>query len=207
MGKVLEAIDERLSAWIGRQHVFFVATAPSQGGHVNVSPKGQDTLVVLDPRTVAYADLTGSGVETIAHLRDNGRVTIMLCAFEGPPDIVRLFGSGEVLLAGTAEHEELRPRFPDLPGVRSIIRVRLERVQTSCGFAVPLMDFAGNRTLLSEWTQRRTDEQLAEYQATRNQESIDGLPGLAGLRASSLVQGVGRWKHSVASDARMPSRS
>jgi hypothetical protein len=138
MAKVFDAIDARLAAWIARQRMFFVATAPSGDvGHVNVSPKGPiDTLRVLDEHTVAYLDLVGSGAETVAHLQDNGRIVVMLCAFEGPPRIVRLHGRGEVLEPGGVD-------FPDavvLPEQRrTVIRVAVERIADSCGFGVPLM--------------------------------------------------------------------
>lgn len=178
MGKVLEALDDRLADWIGQQHVYFVGTAPVDGGHVNVSPKGYDTLRVLDPTTVAYLDLTGSGAETIAHTRDNGRITIMLCAFEGPPLILRLYGSGQAHPAGSARFDDLAQRFPDLPGARAIIEVSLDRVQTSCGYSIPFMEHRGERGTLVEWAERRGDDGLREYWDTRNRTSIDGLPAL-----------------------------
>lgn len=178
MGKVLPALDDNLIAWIGRQHLFFVATAPDDGGHVNVSPKGLDTLRILDPNTVAYLDLTGSGAETIAHVRENQRITLMMCAFDGAPNIVRLFGRGAVHPIGSAGFDELRSLFPDTPGSRAVIAVRIDRVQTSCGYAVPRMDFVDDRPTLNEWAERRGPEGLAEYWATRNAWSIDGLPAL-----------------------------
>jgi hypothetical protein len=180
MGKVLDALDEPLTEWIGQQHVFFVASAPSQGGHVNLSPKGHDCLRVLDPSTVAYLDLTGSGAETIAHTRENGRITIMLCAFDGPPLILRLFGLGTAHAVGTAPFEALAPRFPTIPGARSIITVAIERVQTSCGYSVPFMDFRDDRPTLRQWAERKGDDGLREYWAEKNAESIDGLPALDG---------------------------
>ena len=137
MGTVLDSIDDDLAAWIEAQPVFFVATAPcGPDGHVNLSPKGYDTLRVLGPDSVAYVDLTGSGVETIAHLRENGRITLMLCAFEGPPKIVRLYGTGEVVLPGDPDWDDLWSRFPARSGARAIIRTRVERLSSSCGFAV-----------------------------------------------------------------------
>lgn len=179
MGKVVEAIDAELRRWIERQHVFFVATAPSgDGGHVNLSPKGLDSLRVLDERRVAYLDLTGSGAETIAHLRQNGRITVMFCAFEGKPRIVRLHGRGEVLRPGEAEFDDLAPRFPSMPGARSIIRVTAERVSSSCGYAVPLMAFTGDRDSLVEWAERRGEAGIESYWAEKNTTSIDGLPAL-----------------------------
>jgi hypothetical protein len=167
MGRTFDAIPDHLAAWAERQPLFFVATAPLQGdGHVNLSPKGGDTFRVLDPTTVAYLDLTGSGAETIAHVRENGRLTIMFCAFDGKPNILRHF-------------EQLAPQFPEHVGRRSIIRLHVERVTTACGYSVPLMDFVGNRSALDEWAERQGPDGIAEYQATRNQQSIDGLPALA----------------------------
>jgi hypothetical protein len=180
MGRVYEGIEEGVATFIGRQHVFFVATAPSgSDGHVNLSPKGLDgTFAVIDRTTVAYLDLIGSGVETIAHLRDNGRIVLMFCAFEGPPRIVRLHGRGDVVIAGHPDWESLAGQFPDHPGQRAIIRVTVQRVADSCGYGVPLLRYEGERTRLTEWAVGKGEDGLAEYMATRNAESIDGLPGL-----------------------------
>jgi predicted pyridoxine 5'-phosphate oxidase superfamily flavin-nucleotide-binding protein len=179
MGRVDDAISDELADFIAAQHVFFVATAPSgHDGHVNVSPKGLDTLAVLDPNTVAYLDLTGSGVETIAHLRDNGRITIMLCAFDGKPLIVRLYGRGEVLPIGEPEADALMSHFGSFPGARSVIQVRVDRVSTSCGYGVPLLQYEGERDQLRKWAERRGPDGLVEYRADKNAASIDGLPGL-----------------------------
>jgi hypothetical protein len=178
MAKVLDALDDKLTEWIGQQHVFFVATAPVAGGHVNLSPKGHDCLRVIDPSTVAYLDLTGSGAETIAHTRENGRITIMLCAFEGPPLILRLYGRGQAHANGSPRYEELRPRFPELPGSRSIVTVAIDRVQTSCGFSIPFMDYRAERPTLQQWATRQGEDGLREYWAEKNVESIDGLPAL-----------------------------
>lgn len=178
MGKVLPALTDELTAWIGEQPMFFVATAPTEGGHVNVSPKGHDTLRVLAPSTVAYLDLTGSGAETIAHTRQNGRITIMLCAFDGKPKILRLFGTGEAHPAGTDRFDELRGLFPDLPGARSVVVVRLDRVQTSCGYAVPTMDLREERSTLIQWAERRGPDGVVDYWGEKNTTSIDGLPAL-----------------------------
>ena len=181
MGRVEEAITPALREWIEAQHVFFVATAPSgDGGHVNLSPKGLDSLRVLDEHTVCYLDLTGSGAETIAHLRQNGRITVMFCAFDGPPRIVRLHGRGEVLRAGDDGFAELLARFPALPGVRSVIRVRAERVSSSCGYAVPLLAYEGDRDTLVSWAERRGPEGIEAYWAEKNRVSIDGLPAIEG---------------------------
>jgi hypothetical protein len=171
-------ISPDLADWIAAQPMFFVATAPTDGGHVNVSPKGLDTLRVLAPNRVAYLDLTGSGVETIAHLRDNGRVTLMWCAFSGNPRIVRVYGSGTVRPIGTPEFDELGSHFDDLPGRRSIIDVRVERVSTSCGYAVPLMEYEGERERLLEWARKKGDDGIVDYWGSKNAKSIDGLPGL-----------------------------
>jgi hypothetical protein len=179
MGRVLEAITDELAEFIGAQRVFFVATAPTDGGHVNVSPKGLDTFAVLDPNTVAYLDLTGSGVETVAHLRENGRITIMFCAFDGKPNIVRLYGHGEVLPIGEPSADALLPRFGAYPGARSVICVQVDRVSTSCGYGVPLLSYEGERDQLTTWADRRGPDGLVEYREEKNAVSIDGLPGLS----------------------------
>jgi hypothetical protein len=174
------SISDDLARWWADQPLFFVATAPSGGeGHVNLSPKGLDTLRLLGPKRVAYFDLTGSGVETIAHLRDNGRITLMACAFSGGPRISRIYGSGTVHEVGSAEFREMAPMFPDLPGARSIIDIAVERVTTSCGYAVPLMDLVGDRDRLLEWSRAKGEDGIVQYRASKNAESIDGLPGLA----------------------------
>jgi hypothetical protein len=195
MGKVLEALDAPLTDFVTRQPVFFVATAPAgPDGHVNVSPKGgTGSFAVIDPTTVAYLDLTGSGVETIAHLRDNGRITVLFCAFEGKPLIVRLHGRGEPVLPDDPRFPDLRARFPeDCPGVRSVILVAVSRVATSCGYSVPLMSYEGDRTTLRDWAVRRGPEGVAAYQAEKNAVSIDGLPGMPGREApTGGVTGVG----------------
>lgn len=187
MGKIYDHLDDRLVNWIQRQHVFFTATAPASGGHVNCSPKGLNTLRVLDPRTVAYLDLTGSGVETIAHLRENGRIVLMLCAFEGPPRIVRLHGRGTVIQSGDTGFDELLQRFFPLDplmraSARSIISIVLDRIADSCGYGVPLMRYEGQRPQMGAWStsqlERNGPDALVKYQAEMNLESIDGLPGL-----------------------------
>lgn len=179
MGKVLDVITPELRGWIERQPMFFVATAPSgDGGHVNLSPKGLDSFRVLDERTAAYLDLTGSGAETIAHLRENGRITIMFCAFEAKPRITRVQGRGEALRPGDGGFVELAGLFPPLPGIRSVIRIHAERVSTSCGYAVPLMELHGQRDTLLDWAARRGPEGVEAYWAEKNATSIDGLPAL-----------------------------
>jgi hypothetical protein len=181
MGKLYDSIDGRLREFIVAQPMFFVATAPSgPDGHVNVSPKGMTgTFAVLDERRVAYLDYHGSGAETIAHLRQNGRITLMFCAFDGPPTIVRLYGTGRSVPVDDAACPELLAEFaapPDLHGVRAVIVVDVDRVSDSCGYAVPLMTYEGDRGLLVRAHERRTDEDLADYRRTRNASSIDGLP-------------------------------
>ncbi|MFO0797488.1 MAG: pyridoxamine 5'-phosphate oxidase family protein [Gemmataceae bacterium] len=179
MGKVFEGLDDDLRRFISRQHVFFVASAPlAADGHVNLSPKGLDTFRVLGPTTVAYLDLTGSGVETIAHLRENGRLTVMFCAFEGRPRILRLYGRGRAVEPGDAGWSELAGHFPELPGVRSVVVLAVERIADSCGYAVPRYDYAGDRPQLAEWCEKKTPEALNDYRAKKNAASIDGLPGL-----------------------------
>jgi hypothetical protein len=178
MAATLKSIDSRLREWISAQHMFFVATAPSAGGHVNVSPKGLDTFRVLDDSTVAYLDLTGSGVETIAHLGDNARITVMFCAFEGNPRILRLAGIGRSVRPEDDDFARLVALFPGLPGVRSIIVVDVDRIATSCGYGVPLLRYEGERTRLTEWAESKGADGIRAYHAAKNARSIDGLAGL-----------------------------
>ena len=179
MGKVFSAIDDKLREWITRQRLFFTATAPLAGeGLVNCSPKGYDAFRILDPTTVAYLDLTGSGVETIAHLRENGRITIMFCAFEGGPRIVRLYGRGDVLELGTPAFDELMAHFTPMEGMRSIIRVHLTRIADSCGFSVPYYEYKGERETLLQYAAKEGEDGMAVYRQKNNVRSLDGLPGL-----------------------------
>ena len=182
MSKEHEDIGERLAAFMLAQPVFFVGTAPAGGeGHVNVSPKGlAGSFAVLGPHEVAYLDLTGSGAETIAHLRDDGRICLMFCAFEGPPNIVRLHGRGEVVLPGAPGFEDIASRFAERPGVRSVIRVAVDRVSDSCGFGVPRLTLEGDRDQLVKWAAKKGPDGMDEYHRTRNGRSIDGLPALEG---------------------------
>jgi hypothetical protein len=177
--KQYDEIDGRLKKFLSKQHVFFVATAPSGlDGHVNLSPKGLDSFFVLGPRRVGYVDLIGSGVETIAHLRENGRIVLLFCAFEGSPKIVRLHGRGRVLEPHDTEfreHEQLLPK--DLQP-RSLVIVDLDRISDSCGYGVPLYEFQGKRKQLSDWAAKKGPAGLIDYQKEKNAESIDGLPGL-----------------------------
>jgi hypothetical protein len=188
MGRTYETLDTGQIEWIGRQPVFFVATAPIDGdGLINVSPKGgSGALRALGPTTVAYLDLTGSGVETIAHLRENGRIVLMFCAFEGPPKILRLHGRGRVVTAESEEWADLLPRFEPSDDVlhvlRSIVVVDVTRIGDSCGFVVPRMDFVEDRQQLFKWARNR-EEQLGpdwkgSYHQANNRHSLDGLPGL-----------------------------
>ncbi len=182
MGKVFDSIDGKVKAFIERQHLFFVASAPLAGdGLVNLSPKGLDSFKILGPRTVAYLDLVGSGVETIAHLRENGRIVIMFCAFDGPPKIVRLNGHGEAIEPGHPEYEDLVAQFPTYEGTRSVIRVECTRISDSCGFGVPVMAFQSNRTQLPDYAERKGPEGIEAYKRLKNAASLDGLPGLANL--------------------------
>jgi hypothetical protein len=178
MGRVLDHIDEATQKWIGIQHMFFVATAPSHDGRVNMSPKGLDSLRVLGERDAAYLDLTGSGAETIAHIRDTGRITLMWNAFDGPPRIVRVYGKGRVHLPTTERFRELVELFPQRRAIRSVITVEVERVQDSCGYSVPKMQFVDDRSHLDAWVDKRTDADVAAYWVEKNTLSIDGLPAL-----------------------------
>ena len=180
MGKEYTAIDERIQKWIGRQHVFFVATAPGNSdGLVNCSPKGLDCLRVLGPRTMAYVDTGGSGIETVAHLKDNGRITLMLCAFDGPPKIFRFYGKGEAIEPHHEEFDTLLAEFPAMPAARNIIRIDVERIIDSCGYGVPLYEFKSHRDSLSNYFDKQSEDDIWAYRRDRNSESLDGLPGLS----------------------------
>src|SRR4051812_8834922 len=189
MARTHDEIDEPLRAWIARQPLFFVGTAPlAADGHVNVSPKGPiGTLRVLAPDRVAYLDLVGSGAETVAHLRENGRVVVMLCAFEGPPRIVRLHGRGEAIPAGHPRFDELLEQCDfDEPAVsearRTIVDVTVTRVADSCGYGVPLMEHRGERPHMEKWARKKLrtggPEALVDYQREKNARSLDGLPAV-----------------------------
>lgn len=182
MGRTYDRIEPHVAEWMNRQPVFFVATAPlADDGHVNCSPKSnRNEFAVLGERRVAYLDQTGSGIETIAHLGENGRIVVMFCAFDGPPRIVRLHGHGRALRPGDDEFEALAPHFPGARrvGVRSIIVVDAERISDSCGYAVPLMSFDAHRTKLDEWAERKGEQGVVDYWAEKNTASLDGLPGL-----------------------------
>ena len=188
MGRTFDAISGALRDWIEQQPLFFVGTAPSgDDGHVNVSPKGAcEAFAILGPREVAYVDLIGSGVETIAHLRDNGRIVLMFCAFSGAPKIVRLHGQGRAVLEGDPGFDALVNRFalsPEARGVaRAVVVIEVTRIADSCGFGVPRMDFVGERDQLFRWAEAREAKQgpawRDEYQREKNTVSIDGLAGI-----------------------------
>ena len=179
MSTVHEALDGRLREFVERQPVFFVATAPLAGGHVNVSPKGVGgTFVVVDEHTVAYLDITASGAETVAHVREpgNGRITLMFCSFDRSPNVVRLHGRGRVVSVYDEEYPAWAGRFQETRGARAVVVVDVERVSDSCGYGVPLMEPAGERHLLPEHMERKGTEGLLDYRRLKNRTSIDGLP-------------------------------
>ena len=179
MGKVYEGIDEALTAWIGEQPMWFVATAPlAADGHINLSPRGHDSFSVLGPHRVAWVDYTGSGIETIAHLRENGRICLMFCSFGPRPRIVRLHGRGTVALPGEPAYDEVVARHPEHPSTRAVVVVDVERVSDSCGFGVPVMELVGERDLLRLASERRGPDGLQAYRAEKNAVSLDGLPGM-----------------------------
>lgn len=207
MGDAFEGIDDRLARWIAEQQVFFVASAPlDANGHVNVSPKGPaGTLRVLDANTIAYLDLVGSGAETIAHVRENGRIVVMFCAFQGPPRILRVHGRAEIVTGGDPAFTELVRRCAfDEPAVaaarRAVVLVHITRVADSCGYGVPLMSYEGQRPHMDAWAAKKVrvggSAALVDYQRENNSLSIDGLPALELPAAAGSVRGSG------ASDAR-----
>ena len=183
VGRTYEGIDGRLAEWLVAQPVFFVATAPLDGdGLVNCSPKGnRNEFTVLGERAVAYLDQTGSGIETIAHLQENGRIVLMFCAFAGPPRIVRLHGKACPVLPGAHDFAELADGFPGGAGLglRSVIVVDVDRIADSCGYGVPLMSFEKHRSTLDEWSTRKGPDGIRDYWVQQNAASIDDLPGLA----------------------------
>jgi len=179
VGNTYPTIDDSTRLFIQAQHVFFVASAPlDPDGNVNVSPKGLDTFRILGDSTVAYLDLTGSGIETIAHLKENRRIVLMFCSFQGPPKILRLYGRGRVAEPKHGEFHELAAHFPEYEATRAIIVVEVSRISDSCGYGVPVFRYEGERDQLSAWARNRGPESLEKYRMERNQKSIDGLPGL-----------------------------
>lgn len=178
MGRVYESVSEGVRQFIDKQSMFFVASAPlSEDGHVNLSPKGLDTLRVIDDHTVVYLDLTGSGAETIAHITENGRITIMFCAFSGPPRIVRLYGRGRIVRDGD-EFDSFASMFENYTATRSFVVVDVQRVADSCGYGVPLMELVEDRSRLIEWAADKTADDIAAYWTEKNTVSIDGLPAV-----------------------------
>jgi hypothetical protein len=179
VGKTYDGIDDDLAAWLTAQPLWFVATAPlAADGHVNVSPRGHDTFSVLGSHRVAWVDYTGSGIETVAHLRENGRICLMFCSFDQRPKIVRLHGTGTVALPGEPVYDEVVSRHPPHPSTRAVVVVDVERVSASCGFGVPVMDLMGERDLLRLGAEKRGPDGLVAYRADKNAVSIDGLPGM-----------------------------
>jgi hypothetical protein len=177
MAKVSTSISDQHKAFIEKQKMFFVATSPlSLEGHINLSPKGLDSFRVLSPTRVAYMDITGSGNETSAHILENGRITFMFCAFEGPPNILRLYGNGYTVIPGYEEWEELAQNFVLQLSTRQIIVADIDRVQTSCGFGVPLYEYAGERDQAEKWALNKGPEGLEQYRKEKNRLSLDGLP-------------------------------
>ncbi|MEW5786539.1 MAG: pyridoxamine 5'-phosphate oxidase family protein [Pseudomonadota bacterium] len=175
MAKFFPALLPEHAGFIARQKVFFIATQAPEG-RINLSPKGLDSLRVLDDRTVAWVDLTGSGAETAAHLRVDPRLTLMLCSFSADALILRLYGQGESVRPGSPRWADLAPRFPDYPGSRQIVVLHVESVQTSCGAGLPLMGYAGERGTLTEWARKKGEAGIADYRRQKNAVSIDGLP-------------------------------
>lgn len=185
MGKEYTEIEERIQKWMSHQHMFFVSTAPSSAnGLINCSPKGLDCLRVLSPTELAYVDTGGSGIETVAHLKDNGRITLMMCAFSGPPMIYRFYGQGTSLEPHEEQFAVLLTKFPPMPAVRNIIHIRVERIIDSCGYGVPLYDFQKHRDSLDNYFNNQSEADILEYRRSRNSRSLDGLPGLTPQGAS-----------------------
>jgi hypothetical protein len=177
MGKFFPAILPTHRTFIEKQHLFFVATAPLSGaGRINLSPKGLDSFRVLSDTQVGYMDTIGSGNETSAHTLENGRITFMFCAFQGPPNILRLYGKGRAVLRNTMEWEALAPRFHILPSTRQLIIAHIDLVQTSCGYGVPLYQYEGARSQLFDWAEKKGPEGLETYMQVNNLVSLDGLP-------------------------------
>jgi hypothetical protein len=176
MGKQFDVLLPEHEDFIRKQRIFFVGSAPlSEEGHVNLSPKGHDVLRIMSPTEIAYLDLTGSGNETSAHIAENGRITLMFCAFEGPPLILRGYGTGHVILPASPEWDRLIPQFELLPGARQIIYITLHKVQTSCGYAVPNFSYSGDRETLQRWAVQKGEEGLEQYHREKNRLSLDGL--------------------------------
>ena len=175
MAAFFSQLDDKLTAFIREQHMYFVASA-NREGRINLSPKGMDSFRVFSPTRVGYLDLTGSGAETAAHILSDGRVTVMFCSFAAKPLILRLYGRGEIVRPGDSQWDSLSKEFPAYPGTRQIILLNLESLQTSCGFAVPRYELVEERQMLIEWSAKKGDDGLVEYRNKKNRISIDGLP-------------------------------
>ena len=181
MGKFHTAISRAQQEFIEQQHLFFVSSAPlAKDGHINLSPKGLDCFKVLSPNLVAYMDLISSGNETSAHTLENGRITFMFCSFQGSPLILRLYGKGFTVLPGSTEWQEFSPHFTIYPSTRQIIVAEISKVQTSCGFGVPLFSYEGERNIHFEWAEKKSEKSLEQYMADNNLQSMDGLPTVLG---------------------------
>ena len=186
MSKQLPEIDPDLATWIAAQKIFFVGTAPSSpNAHINISPKGGDSFRILGPMEVVYQDYTGSGAETAAHLQENGRIIVMFCAFDGPPQIVRLHGRGTAISETHPRFAEFSKQFPPNPGTRAFVHIHVTRVSSSCGYSVPFFDFVGTRDTLEKWATKQGSKKLREYRAKKNKLSIDGLPALSETGSSA----------------------
>lgn len=180
MGNILKTLDNEAKQFIKAQSMFFVASAPlDREGHINLSPKGLDTFRILGPRTVAYLDFTGSGVETIAHLKENGRIVLMFCGFQGPPNILRLYGKGRTVELHEPEFNVLQAHFPVFENTRAIIVIELTRIANSCGYGVPLLKYEGERSHMAAWASKQGPDGLKAYRQEKNSRSIDGLPGIS----------------------------
>jgi hypothetical protein len=180
MSTTYDELNDKLIAFIRRQKLFFVATAPlSAEGSVNVSPKGYDSFAIIDERTVAYLDLGGSGIETHAHVRENGRITVMFCALDGPANIVRLYGRGETCSFDEPGFAEKMKLFPAFERARGVVTIHIHRVTDSCGWGVPLFDYKGDRDQLQRWVVAGPRETWEAHRHKSNAVSIDGLPGLS----------------------------
>jgi len=179
MAKTYDCLNDKHLEFIRNQKIFFVATAPlSADGSVNLSPKGYDSLKVLDESTIVWVDLGGSGVETLAHLRENGRITLMFCAFEGAANILRVYGRGEAIAFDDPGFDDLMQRFPAFDRARSVVRIKIDRVADSCGWGVPFYEFKGERDQLRRWAGNRPLDEWKEHRYAANAASVDGLPGL-----------------------------
>ncbi len=188
MAKFHDSITDNIQKFIEQQHMFFVASAPLEAdGHVNLSPKGLDAFRVLGANQVGYMDLISSGNETSAHIHQNGRVTIMMCSFEGNPNILRLYGQGHTVLPDTPEWDELSPHFTIYPSTRQLIVVDVTKIQTSCGFGVPLYEYVGERDIHFDWAKEKGDDGLKQYRAEKNYVSLDGLPTPLGIKEGDVT--------------------